>query len=335
VDNSALGRASFFFNRPEHSQAGYNHLHRRSLFRRPGENSSFHPERPEFFVGYQWTRNRNDSIGSALMPTLAQREGDVSPTVTIPKSLISPQALALLKLYPLPNFSTPGAYNYQVPLVSVTHQDSLNSRWNQSIDRKNQVFGNFAFQDTRQDNPNVFGFLDTTDTFGLTTSANWFHRFAQGFFGTFGYQFSRLSIDVKPYFENRDNISGAAGIAGNDQSPVDWGPPTLIFSSGIQSLSDSEQALNHNETGAVSSSFSLESRAPQFPVRRRLQEAAVQCARPANGRGNVYVYRRRQRLGFRRFSVGRSRRGRRRVRQCRQIFSRVVVRRFFQRRLAY
>ena len=127
------------------------------------------------------------------MPTAAQREGDVSPTVTIPKSLISPQAQALLNLYPLPNSTGSGAYNYQIPLVGVTHQDSLQSRWNKSIDRKNQVFGNFAFQDTRQDNPNVFGFLDTTDSFGLTTSANWFHRFAQGLFGTFSYQFSRLS----------------------------------------------------------------------------------------------------------------------------------------------
>ncbi len=189
------------------------------------------------------------------MPTVAQREGDVSPTVTIPKSLISPQAQALLNFYPLPNSTGSGAYNYQIPLVSVTHQDSLNSRWNQSIDRKNQVFGNFAFQDTRQDNPNVFGFLDTTDTFGLTTSANWFHRFGQGFFGTFGYQFSRLSTRVTPYFENRQNVSGEAGIVGNDQNPLDWGPPTLTFSSGIQGLSDSEQSSDHNETNAVSAAF--------------------------------------------------------------------------------
>jgi trimeric autotransporter adhesin len=255
VDNSALDASPFSLTGQNTPRPSYNHFTGVASFGGPVRIPHLIRNGPNIFVGYQWTRNRSDSIASALMPTLAQRAGDVSPTVTIPKSLISPQALALLKLYPLPNFSTPGAYNYQVPIVSVTHQDSLNSRWNQSIDRKNQVYGNFAFQDTRQDSPNVFGFLDTTDTFGLTTSANWFHRFAQGFFGTFGYQFSRLSTDVKPYFENRDNISGAAGITGNDQNPVDWGPPTLIFSSGIQSLSDSEQSLNRNETNAVSSSF--------------------------------------------------------------------------------
>jgi trimeric autotransporter adhesin len=255
VDNSALDASPFSLTGQNTPKPAYNHLTGVASFGGPVRIPHLIRNGPNIFVGYQWMRSRTDSIAPALMPTLAQREGDVSPSITIPRSQISPQALALLNLYPLPNFSTPGAYNYQVPIVGVTHQDSLNSRWNQSIDRKNQLYGNFAFQDTRQDNPNVFGFLDTTDTFGLTTSANWFHRFAQGFFGTFGYQFSRLSTDVKPYFENRENVSGAAGIAGNDQNPVDWGPPTLVFSSGIASLSDSEQSLNRNETNAVSSAF--------------------------------------------------------------------------------
>jgi trimeric autotransporter adhesin len=255
VDNSALDASPFSLSGQNAPKPAYNHFTGVAAFQGPLRIPHFFKNGPNIFVGYQWVRNRTDSIAPAIMPTLAQREGDVSPSITIPKSRISPQALALLNLYPLPNFAAPGVYNYQVPIVSITHQDSLNSRWNQSIDRKNQLYGNFAFQDTRQDNPNVFGFLDTTDTFGLTTSANWFHRFGQGFFGTFGYQFSRLSTRVTPYFENRENVSGAAGIAGNDQNPVDWGPPTLVFSSGIQQLSDSEQSLNRNETNAVSAAF--------------------------------------------------------------------------------
>ncbi len=255
LDNSVLDASPFSLTGQNTPKPAYNHLTGVASFGGPLRIPHLLKNGPNFFVGYQWTRNRSDNIGSALMPTVAQREGDVSPTVTIPKNLISPQAQALLNFYPLPNSTGGGAYNYQIPLVSVTHQDSLNSRWNQSIDRKNQVFGNFAFQDTRQDNPNVFGFLDTTDTFGLTTSANWFHRFGQGFFGTFGYQFSRLSTRVTPYFENRQNVSGEAGITGNDQNPLDWGPPTLSFSSGVQGLSDSEQSLSRNETNAVSAAF--------------------------------------------------------------------------------
>lgn len=210
---------------------------------------------PNFFVNYSWTRNSTATNTPGLMPTEAQREGQISPTLTIPKSEISPQALALLELYPLPNFPQGVGYNYQVPLVSVTHQDSLQSRLNQTIDRKNTVFGGLAFQDTRAANPNVFGFVDTTDSLGLNANAHWFHRFAQGLFANFGDEFSRMSINLHPNFENLENVSGAAGIRGNDQSPLDWGPPTLGFSSGIAGLTDGEQSDDHNETNAVSAAF--------------------------------------------------------------------------------
>jgi hypothetical protein len=64
-----------------------------------------------------------------------------------------------------------------------------------------------------------------------------------------------LRTQVRPYFANRSNISGQAGITGNDQSPTNWGPPTLIFSSGIASLSDGQSSFDRNETNAVASSI--------------------------------------------------------------------------------
>jgi trimeric autotransporter adhesin len=253
--NSALDARSFSLTGQDTPKPSYNHFTGVVSFGGPLRIPHLIRNGPNFFVGYQWMRGRNASIGTALMPTAAERAGDLSPLFgtpfVIPPSEISPQAQALLRLYPLPNFNTASGYNYQVPLVGVTHQDSLQSRWNQSINRKNQLFGNFAFQSTRQDSQNVFGFLDTTDTLGLTTSVNWFHRIAPGFFATFGYQFSRMSTRVTPFFENRLNVSGVAGIAGNAQDPLNWGPAALEFSSGLASLSDAQQVTNHNETNAV------------------------------------------------------------------------------------
>jgi len=256
-DSSVWDARQFSFTGQNTPKYPFNHFNASVYFGGPLKIPHLLKNGPNFFIGYTWMRNRNDNVGTALMPTQAQRDGDVSPSILIPKSQISPQALALLSLYPLPNFGGGGAYNYQIPLVGVTHDDRLNSRWNKSVNRNNQLSGIFAFQSTRQDNPNVFGFLDTTDTLGLTTSVNWFHRLAPGWFATFGYQFSRQSVGITPYFENRPNgdISGLAGIAGNDQNPLDWGPPNLVFSSGIQGLTDAEQASNHNETNAVSASF--------------------------------------------------------------------------------
>ena len=256
-DSSVWDARQFSFTGQNTPKYPFNHFNASVYFGGPLKIPHLLKNGPNFFIGYTWMRNRNDNVGTALMPTQAQRDGDVSPSILIPKSQISPQAQALLSLYPLPNFAGGGAYNYQIPLVGVTHDDRLNSRWNKSVNRNNQLSGIFAFQSTRQDNPNVFGFLDTTDTLGLTTSVNWFHRLAPGWFATFGYQFSRQAVGITPYFENRPNgnISGLAGIAGNDQNPLDWGPPNLVFSSGIQGLSDAEQASNHNETNAVSASF--------------------------------------------------------------------------------
>ena len=96
--------------------------------------------------------------------------------------------------------------SYQIEIVNPTHQDALQSRFSKTLDSKDQVNGRFAFQSTRTDNPNVFGFLDTTDILGINTAANWTHRFNQALFLNLGYQFSRLSARVTPYFENRVNV---------------------------------------------------------------------------------------------------------------------------------
>jgi hypothetical protein len=67
-----------------------------------------------------------------------------------------------------------------------------------------------------------------------------------------GYQFSRLSARTTPYFANRENVSGEAGITGNNQEPGNWGPPNLSFSSGIAALSDAALSLTRNQTSGVS-----------------------------------------------------------------------------------
>ncbi len=55
---------------------------------------------------------------------------------------------------------------------------------------------------------------------------------------------------MRPNFENRENVSGDAGITGNDQDPADWGPPALGFSSGIAGLSDVNSSFDRNRTDA-------------------------------------------------------------------------------------
>ena len=273
LDNSALDARPFSLTGQDTPKQAYNHLNLTAAFGGPIRIPHLVRNGPNLTVTYQVMRNRNATTQSTLMPTLQERIGDFSqlfdpltgqpvkvidplngqqfPGNAIPAGRISPQAAYLLNYFPKPNFA--GGYNYQIPLVGVTHQDSLQSRANKQVGRKNQLSGGFAFQSTRLDNPNLFGFLDTTNTLGINTNVSWRHTFTPRFYGNFGYQFSRSSVHSTPYFENLHvNVSHDANITGNNQDPVNWGPPSLFFSSGIAGLSDGLPSFNRNQTNGLS-----------------------------------------------------------------------------------
>jgi len=270
MDNSNLDASPFSITGQNTPKLSYNRFTGLATFGGPLKIPGMHNNWPNFFVAYQWTRNHSDSVQTGLMPSEAERAGDLSqmlnlqgtpvqiagfPGNLIPQSLISPQAAALLSLYPQPNFAGSAGYNYQVPNQSATHQDSLQSRFYKMLNRKNMLNGGFNFQDTRSDTPNLFDLVDVTDTLGLNGNVNWRHFFSQRFTSSFGYSYSHYSSRVTPYFDNRINVSGDFGITGNDQSPVDWGPPNLQFTSGFSGLNDAQAADNRFQTSAVSANL--------------------------------------------------------------------------------
>jgi hypothetical protein len=272
-DNSTFDARPFSLTGQDTPRPDYNHIQGVFAFGGPIKIPHFIRNGPNFFVNYQWTRNRNASTGTGLMPDKNERMGDFSqvlnpqgqpvqlidpttrmplPTPVIPASEISPQALSLLNYYPYPNFPGGTQYNYQIPLLGVTHQDSLQTRLNKTIGRKDQLSFMFALQSTRSDNPNLFGFLDTSNVLGLNVNANWRHHFSPRFFINLGYQFSRSASRFTPFFENRENVSEIAQIAGNNQEPINWGPPTLTFASGFSGLSDGLPSFTRNQTSGMS-----------------------------------------------------------------------------------
>ncbi len=99
-----------------------------------------------------------------------------------------------------------------------------------------------TYQRTNAEAASIFGFVDSNTTSTLDTTVNWSHRFNQFFTVRIGYQFLRQTNDSTPHFASRANISGEAGIGGNNQEPVNWGPPNLIFSSGVAGLSTGQYA---------------------------------------------------------------------------------------------
>jgi len=136
----------------------------------------------------------------------------------------------------MPNF-TNAAFNYQVPIVSINNTDGVQTRVNKTINTKNFLVGNYNYQNTRTVNQNLFGFTDSTQTTGMNGTISWRRMINQRLNINSTIQFSRQTVDATPYFENRENVSGDAGITGNYQNPQYWGPPTLNFNT-IYTLSD-------------------------------------------------------------------------------------------------
>jgi trimeric autotransporter adhesin len=249
LDNSALDAKPFSLNGLETPKAPYNKFRTTGMLGGPLKIPHLLSGQKTFFtINYQLTRSRSGSVLTGLVPTQAQRD-------MLPSSEISPQAEALLNYFPLPNTPGNSRLNYQIPVTSLGNQSNVNSRITETLNTNNQIAGNFAWQSGATTNPNLFDFIDATHTTGWNTGLLWSHHFTTRLISNLRYQFSRSATNAVPYFSNLTNVSGEAGIGGNDQSPQFWGPPTLSFSNGISSLSDGIYSLNHNTTNSLSESL--------------------------------------------------------------------------------
>ncbi len=287
LDNSALDAKPFSVTGLDTPRPSYNNITAGANFGGPLLIPHLLPaaRAPYFYLFYQRTQNNSDTTQQALMPTLAERGGNLSqaPNVTAvyaPASGLSPACLAspgvtpgqpfpgnvvptaclsnvaqnLLGFYPLPTPGIPAVsqYNFQVPLVSSSHQDVFQAYLQKSIGNKDYLSGRFNLQSTRSSAPSLFGFSDNTGAQGINANVGWYHRFTQRISSNVGYSFSRASTLLTPYFANRENVSQEVGIAGNDQAdPNYWAPPTLGFASGIAGFSDGTASSIRNETNQL------------------------------------------------------------------------------------
>jgi hypothetical protein len=205
---------------------------------------------PIFSLNYQWTRSTRATTQSGLVPTENERNGELA-TGIVPQSQISPQARVLAALYPLPNFTGNSRFNFQTPIVNGLHQDDLQLRVNKQI-KKNFITGSLAWRSTRTDAPDLLGFLETGKVSGWNSTLGYRRTFNSRSFVNLGLQWSRLATDVNPFFSGRRNVSGEAGISGNNQEPFNWGPPSLSFASGIAPLGTSQASRSRNQTAGFS-----------------------------------------------------------------------------------
>jgi hypothetical protein len=284
LDNSALDARPFSLTGQATPKAAYAKFRSSGMFGGPLKIPHLISGQKTFFtINYQLARQRNAGVTTTLVPTAAEREGDfsqaVNPTTgapltiydplsgspftnnTIPQGSLSQTALAMQKFYPLPNFSGNSRYNYQTSLASISNQSNVNTRVSQTINAKNQVNGSFAFQHNNSSNPSILldttgsRFVDTTRMNGFNAGLTWTYHFTTRLISNLRYNFSRSATTATPYFSGVANISQQLGIQGNYQAASFWGPPGAGFSSGFAGISDSNFALNHNNTSQVGDSL--------------------------------------------------------------------------------
>jgi hypothetical protein len=111
-----------------------------------------------FFADYEGNRRTTAVAQQFLVPTEAERNGDLSALggPMIPQSSINPTATALLTYYPLPNVSGQSNYNYENFQSTPARTDGADIRIDQTITQKQSAYARFSRKNITQDYANPF-----------------------------------------------------------------------------------------------------------------------------------------------------------------------------------
>ena len=204
---------------------------------------------------------------SSTVPTPAERAGDFSgalvagkpvsifdplsgapfPGNVVPGSRLNSASLALMKYYPAEMY--PGLIqNYSVAVASPSESRSVGFRLNGPVTTKDTLSFNEQYSgNDSTSKSNIFGFTDTGSGYGLSSALGWRHVFKPRFNNSANLTFSRNISKTTPFFAYGANVAAELGIAGTDQSPIDYGPPNLSFTN-FNGLSDGSASLSRSQT---------------------------------------------------------------------------------------
>ncbi len=274
LDNSIWDARAYSINGQETPKPAYAKARATMMFGGPLKIPKLlDGQKGTFTLNYQLARMRNGTSSTNTMPTLLERSGDFSQSVgpqgpvtiydpltgspfpgnVIPTNRISSASLGLLKYYPLPN--APGyKQNYQAPITTINNSDNLNSRLNQTLNKKDRLTGGIGYMGSNSTTPNIFNFIDTGTGRNISANVAWNHNFTTRVINSLRYNFSRSRNLATPFFANKENVAAELGITGTSQAPQNWGPPTLSFTN-YTGLSDGASSLVRNQTSGVGDSL--------------------------------------------------------------------------------
>ncbi len=263
-----------------------------------------HSPQTFFFVNYNGTRSRTPYDAFATVPTDLERAGDFSQSTinnkpvtiydlntkgpftnnTIPASRLDPTALKLLSFIPRAN--QPGAVqNYQIVRSVPNNSDNLNVRFNRPVTKRDQLTLNTNYQHRDSRPSQLFGFIDDTSGFGLSSSLGWTHTFSARMLNsaTLNYSFNRSQ--ALAFFSYGADVAAAVGIAGTSRDPINFGPPNLSFTN-FGGLNDASPNLTRTQTVGFTDGLTLVRAKHTFVMGGEFRRQQFNILTDSNGRGS-------------------------------------------------
>ena len=228
-------------------------------------------------ISYNGTLGRQGTTSNLTVPTAAERLGDFSQTFVrgsmvqiydpttsapfvgnvIPQSRITPQGAGLLKFIPLPN--EPGTVqNYYFSTAVPSNTQNVSVSVSKKLTQNDNLSSRFSYQDRNAHNAQPFGFIDTSNGYGLTSSLGETHNLTTHTINSVNVSFSRNYSTALPFFAYNSayNVAPALGITGVSSLPINYGPPNLSFTN-FGALTDGNFSLSRTQSLIVNDTWIL------------------------------------------------------------------------------
>jgi hypothetical protein len=194
-----------------------------------------------FFADYEGNRRTTAVAQQFVVPTVAERNGDLSgfsapgqtPLPPIPAANITPTAKALLTHIPLPNVGGQSGFNYENFQPTPARTDGADIRIDQTITSKQSAYGRFSRKNISSDFANAFLPNDVDSIHNRSFLLSHTYTLTPRLLNEFRYGFTNVTTSVNFPIQGAAALSqlGLTGV-NISQHPTTAAFPTFNFSAG-------------------------------------------------------------------------------------------------------
>ncbi len=190
-----------------------------------GHNRTF------FFADYEGNRRSTAVAQQFLVPTQAERDGDLSALGLANPVTVSPTAKALLNYIPLPN--TVGTFNYENFQATPARTDGADIRVDQTISSKQSAYARFSRKNITSEFANPFLPNDVDSIHNRSFLVSHTYTLTPRLLNEFRYGFTNVTTSVDFPIQGAAALSqlGLTGV-NISQHPTTSAFPTFNFSAG-------------------------------------------------------------------------------------------------------